>query len=99
MLPDACVPPQLVSTTLPPLLLVIDLIDEETGLAEIEDERGRIYTLPAEWLPEASDGQAYWAALTDQGVRFDLAQGGAALLREKSKQTLLDFSDDFDGER
>ena len=82
----------MVADVLSPLLLVVDLIDD-TGLAEVEDEQGRTYAFPAAWLPQAADGQAYHAVPTSQGVQFDLAAGGAALLREKSKQTLLDFSD------
>lgn len=82
-------------------LLVIDLIDEDTGLAEVEDDQGRTYAFPAAWLPGAADGQAYQAQASAQGVTFTATEGGAAALREKSKQTLLDFSDEFrpDGSR
>ena len=81
------------------LLLVVDLIDTATGLAEVEDDQGRTYAFPAAWLPQAADGQAYRASVSDQGVQFVAEVGGAAELREKSKQTLLDFSDDFSGEQ
>ena len=80
-----------------PTLLVIDLIDDQTGLAEIEDDQGRSYAVPADWLPEAADGQAYLAAVSGQGVIFERRHGGAALIREKNKQTLLDFSDEHEG--
>ena len=82
-------------TALPFTLLVIDLIDEDTGLAEVEDDQGRTYAFPAAWLPGAADGQAYQAQASAQGVTFAPTEGGAALLREKSKQTLLDFSDEY----
>jgi hypothetical protein len=82
-------------TALPFTLLVIDLIDEDTGLAEVEDDQGRTYAFPAAWLPGAADGQAYQAQASAQGVTFTFTEGGAAALREKSKQTLLDFSDEF----
>ncbi|TSA84604.1 hypothetical protein FNU79_10220 [Deinococcus detaillensis] len=80
------------------LLLVVDLIDEDTGLAEVEDDQGRTYAFPAAWLPEVADGQAYRAVVSESGLTFVAEAGGAALLREKSKQTLLDFSDDFSAE-
>ncbi|AWN22657.1 hypothetical protein DKM44_04925 [Deinococcus irradiatisoli] len=84
----------------PSTLLVVDLIDDSSGLAEVEDEQGRTYAFPAAWLPEARDGQAYRVSVTPDGVQFTAQPGGSALLREKSKQTLLDFSDDFaEGER
>ncbi len=78
-----------------PTLLVIDLIDEASGLAEVEDEQGRTYAFPSAWLPAASDGQAYRVSVSASGVQFALQAGGAALMREKSKQTLLEFSDEF----
>ena len=79
------------------MLLVIDLIDDQTGLAELEDDQGRSYAVPVAWLPGAADGQAYLASASAQGVTFEPCQGGAALLREKNKQTLLDFSDSHEG--
>ncbi|WP_309569988.1 hypothetical protein [Deinococcus sp.] len=78
----------------PTLLLAIDVLDEDTGLADIEDDRGRTFQLPAEWLPGAHDGAAYHAHVTGTSVTFTPAPDGARLLRERSKQTLLDFSDD-----
>ncbi|WP_161880285.1 hypothetical protein [Deinococcus alpinitundrae] len=83
----------------PTLLLVVDLIDPDSGLAEVEDDQGRTYAFPAAWLPQAADGQAYRVGVSDQGVQFVAEAGGAARLREKSKQTLLEFSDDFSGEQ
>ena len=79
----------------PPSLLVIDLIDEDTGLAEVEDDQGRTYAFPAAWLPEAAEGQAYRAEVSAGGVAFTAQPGGAAMIREKSKQTLLDFTDEL----
>lgn len=80
-------------------LLVIDLIDEDTGLADVEDSRGRTYQVPAAWLPGAQDGAAYRVQLAEQGVKFIPDEGGARLLRERSKQTLLDFHDDLPDSR
>ncbi|GHF49992.1 hypothetical protein HNQ07_002871 [Deinococcus metalli] len=82
------------------LLLVIDVLDEDTGLADVEDELGRTFQLPAAWLPGAQDGAAYHAHTTGTTVTFTAAPDGARHLRERSKQTLLDFSDEpDDGER
>ncbi|WP_295818651.1 hypothetical protein [uncultured Deinococcus sp.] len=78
----------------PTLLMVIDVLDEDTGLADIEDELGRTLVLPAAWLPGARDGAAYHARTGDSGITFTPAPDGARLLRERSKQTLLDFSDE-----
>ncbi|GGL66421.1 hypothetical protein GCM10010840_00410 [Deinococcus aerolatus] len=80
-------------------LLVIDVLDEDAGLADVEDTRGRTFQLPAEWLPGAADGAAYRAQVTGGTVTFTPAPDGARLLRERSKQTLLDFSDEPDGDR
>lgn len=74
-------------------LLVIDLLDEDAGLAEVEDSRGRTYALPAEWLPGAEDGAGYRVTLSAAGVTLTPDPDAARLLRERSKQTLLDFSD------
>lgn len=74
-------------------LLVIDILDEDLGLAEVEDERGRTFSLPAEWLPDPADGKAYRVEGGAGTVKFVEVAGGAALLRERSKQTLLDFAD------
>jgi hypothetical protein len=74
-------------------VLVVDVLDEDAGLAEVEDARGRTYQLPAEWLPGVRDGAAYRVTVTERGVEFTPDAEGARLLRERSKQTLLDFSD------
>lgn len=78
-------------TDVPLDLFVIDLIDEDTGLADVEDLQGRTFQLPAAWLPEAADGAAYRVTITETGVTFTPDASGAKLLRERSKQTLLDF--------
>lgn len=75
-------------------LLVVDVLDEDAGLADVEDTRGRTYQLPAEWLPGAADGAAYRVSVTEGGVLFTLDPDGARQLRERSKQTLLDFADE-----
>ena len=75
-------------------LLVVDVLDEDAGLADVEDARGRTYQLPAEWLPDVRDGAAYRVTVAGGGVTFFPDPDGARLLRERSKQTLLDFSDE-----
>ncbi|MDV6375860.1 hypothetical protein [Deinococcus arenicola] len=80
-------------------LLVIDVLDEDLGLADVEDTQGRTFQLPAEWLPDAADGAAYRATVQGGTVTFTPAPDGAYLLRERSKQTLLDFTDETDGDR
>ncbi|GAA5439341.1 hypothetical protein ACFQDE_08415 [Deinococcus caeni] len=80
----------------PENLLVIDVLDDDAGLADVEDLRGRTFQLPAEWLPGAADGTAYRVTLSGGQVTFTPDPHGAARLRERSKQTLLDFSDEHD---
>lgn len=75
-------------------LLVVDVLDEGAGLADVEDARGRTYQLPAEWLPGVRDGAAYRVTVIGGGVTFTPDPDGARLLRERSKQTLLTFSDE-----
>ncbi|MBB5233735.1 hypothetical protein [Deinococcus budaensis] len=75
-------------------LVVVDVLDEDAGLADVEDARGRTYQLPAEWLPGVRDGAAYRVTVGAQGVTFTPDPGGARQLRERNKQTLLDFSDE-----
>ncbi|CAM3360541.1 hypothetical protein DESA109040_09410 [Deinococcus saxicola] len=75
-------------------LLVIDVLDEDAGLADVEDTRGRTFQMPAEWLPAAADGAAYRVGVVNGSVTFTPDPDGARLLRERSKQTLLDFSDE-----
>lgn len=77
-------------------LLVIDVLDEDAGLADVEDNLGRTYQLPAEWLPGAHDGAAYRVVAGAEGQLTLTPQpggSGARLLMERSKQTLLDFHD------
>ncbi|AWT34619.1 hypothetical protein GCM10008956_30730 [Deinococcus arenae] len=80
----------------PPELLVIDVLDEDAGLADVEDSRGRTYQLPAEWLPQAADGAGYRVNVQGASVTFTPDVDAARQLRERSKQTLLDFSDEHD---
>ena len=75
-------------------LLTIDVLDPDTGMAEVEDDQGRNFELPAAWLPGAAEGLAYRVLPHAGGVSFTLLVGGARELRERSKQTLLDFSDE-----
>ena len=80
----------------PPALLVVDAIDEDAHLAEVEFEDGWTTELPAHWLPAARAGAAYRATPIPGGVQFEVITGGAQALRERSKQTLLDFSDEIE---
>ena len=82
----------------PDLQLVIDVLDEDAGLADVEDTRGRTYQLPTEWLPGAADGAGYRVSVQGSAVTFTPAPDAARQLRERSKQTLLDFSDEHDGD-
>ena len=74
-------------------LLVIDVLDEDAGLADVEDDRGRTFQLPAEWLPGAADGQGYRVSAQPGRLTFTPDPDAPRLLRERSKQTLLDFAD------
>lgn len=77
-------------------ILVIDVLDEDLGLADVEDSLGRTFQVPAEWLPEAADGAGYRVQCSGGEVRFVPQPDGARLLREQSKQTLLDFHDEIE---
>lgn len=77
-------------------ILVIDVLDEDLGLAEVEDAQGRTFQVPAEWLPQAADGAAYRVQCEGATVTFIPDAAGARLLREHSKQTLLDFHDEIE---
>ncbi|WP_339094099.1 hypothetical protein ACINK0_05675 [Deinococcus sp. VB343] len=74
-------------------LLVIDVLDEDAGLADVEDGRGRTFQLPAEWLPQAADGAGYRVTGGAGTLTFIPDPEAPRLLRERSKQTLLDFAD------
>lgn len=76
------------------MFLVIDVLDEDLGLADVEDSLGRTYQLPAEWLPGAADGAGYRVSVSGGSVSFGPEPDAARLLREHSKQTLLDFHDE-----
>ena len=78
------------------LYLTIDLLDAARGMAEVEDTLGRSFELPAGWLPGAAEGAAYRVQLREGGVQFQPLPGGAREIRERSKQTLLAFSDEHD---
>ncbi|WP_407540794.1 hypothetical protein Q0M94_05190 [Deinococcus radiomollis] len=82
--------------TLNPTVLTIDVLDEDSGMAEVEDDQGRSFELPAEWLPAAAEGLAYRVTPHPGGVNFSPLTGGARELRERSKQTLLEFSDEHE---
>lgn len=77
-------------------LLTIDVLDQGSGMAEVEDDQGRSFELPAAWLPGAAEGLAYRVTVRPGGLDFTPLEGGARALRERSKQTLLEFSDEHD---
>jgi hypothetical protein len=77
------------------LTVSIDVLGE-SGMAEVEDDQGRTFELPAAWLPGAAEGLAYRAVVQAGGVQFTLLEDGARALREKNKQTLLEFSDEHE---
>lgn len=79
-------------------VLVIDELDEDLNLADVEDTLGRTFQIPLEWLPHPIEGAAYQVKISPGGVQFLPDPDGARLLRERSKQTLLDFSDEVDGD-
>ena len=79
-------------------VLVIDELDEDLGLAEVQDSQGRSFQLPAEWLPGAADGAAYRISGETGRIVLTPDASGAQLLREQSKQTLLDFHDEHAGD-
>ena len=81
--------------------LSIDVLDEESGMAEVElldaaTGQGRSFELPARWLPDAAEGLAYEVTVRADGVAFTPLVGGARILREHNKQTLLEFSDEHE---
>jgi|GEM_PF-2172236 len=77
-------------------MLTIDVLDPDSGMAEVEDDQGRSFELPAAWLPGAAEGLAYRVVVRAGGLDFTPLEGGARALRERSKQTLLEFSDEHD---
>ena len=80
--------------------LTIDVLDEASGMAEVElldaTGQGRSFELPADWLPDAAEGLAYEVTVGADGVAFAPLVGGARTLREHNKQTLLEFSDEHE---
>ena len=73
--------------------LVIESLDGD--VAEIELAGGRRFELPLAWLPQGvQEGDGLRAEAGGGGVRFFPDPQAARALREASKQTLLDFSDE-----
>ncbi len=73
--------------------LVIESLDGD--VAEIELTGGRRFELPRAWLPhEVREGDGLRAEVDGGGVRFVPDAQAVRALREASKQTLLDFSDE-----
>lgn len=73
--------------------VVVDALDDAGAVAEVEFSDGFTGELPAWWLPDVREGSAYRVERTPEGLRFTPEPGGARALMERSKQTLLDFSD------
>lgn len=81
--------------------LTIDVLDEGSGMAEVElldaaTGQGHSFEVPADWLPAAAEGLAYEVTVRADGVAFAPLVGGARTLREHNKQTLLEFSDEHE---
>ncbi len=81
--------------------LTIDVLDEDSGMAEVElldadTGQGRSFEVPADWLPATAEGLAYEVTVRADGVSFAPLVGGARTLREHNKQTLLEFSDEHE---
>lgn len=73
--------------------LVVESLDGD--VAEIELTGGRRFELPSAWLPKGiAEGDGLRAEIENGAVRFVPDPQAARALREASKQTLLDFSDE-----
>jgi len=70
---------------------VVESVDGD--VVEVEFDSGLRTELPAAWLPEAAEDEGYRVERGDAGVRFVPDPRAAHALRERNKQTLLDFSD------
>lgn len=69
----------------------------EGDVLEVELESGLRTELPAAWLPAgAAEGSGFRVELQDGAVRFVPDERAARLLRERNKQTLLEFSDELE---
>lgn len=75
--------------------LVIDNV--EGDVAEVELASGLRTELPSAWLGnDLEEGQGFRVDAEAGAVRFVPDDRAARLVRERNKQTLLDFHDDID---
>ncbi len=81
-----------------PSFVVVDAVDAESGMAEVEFSEGFTGEIPLWWLPDAQEGAAYLVRRDGNSLTFAPFPGGARALRERSKQALLDFQDEFYGD-
>ncbi|WP_027480821.1 hypothetical protein [Deinococcus pimensis] len=65
-------------------------------VVEVEFDSGLRSELPAAWLPGAAEEDGYRVEREAGGLRFVPDPRAAHALRERHKQTLLDFSDKHD---
>jgi hypothetical protein len=82
--------------------LVIEVLDEDRGLAEVEwlspGGEALTFELPIGWLPAGvQEGDGYAVSALGDTLTFRADPEAARQLRERSKQTLLDFSDQPEG--
>ena len=74
--------------------LVVDAAQDD--VLEVELDSGLRTELPAAWLPGAREGDGFRVELAEGGVRFVKDERAARIVRERSKQTLLDFADEVE---
>jgi hypothetical protein len=73
---------------------VVEGVDGD--VIEVEFGGGLRSELPAAWLPDAGAEDGYRAEVVEGGVRFVPDDRAVRIVRERNKQTLLDFHDDHD---
>ncbi len=76
-------------------LMVDDVSDD---VVDVELDSGLRTELPRAWLPaDVTEGDGFRCeSLPDGGVRFVPDDRAARVIRERNKQTLLDFHDEHD---
>jgi len=76
--------------------LMVETVDDD--VTEVEFDGGLRTDLPLAWFPAGtSEGNGFRVeADGNGGVRFLPDERAARVIRERNKQTLLDFSDDLD---
>ena len=75
--------------------LIVDGLEGE--VLEVEFDDGLRTELPATWFPPGvEEGDGFRVELQEGGVRFIPDERAVRIVRERNKQTLLDFSDDLE---